>query len=47
MPVTRYLSLKTVLLGRPSLDHGISSVAETMVKKYLIRSGWLQTSPQN
>lgn len=47
LPVTRYLSLKTVLLGRPSLDHGISSVAETMVKKYLIRSGWLQTSPQN
>ncbi|XP_058839734.1 transcriptional adapter 2B-like [Topomyia yanbarensis] len=47
LPVTRYLSLKTVLLGRPSLDHGISSVAEGMVKKYLIKSGWLQTSPQN
>lgn len=47
LPVTRYLSLKTVLLGRPALDHGISSVAEGMVKKYLIKSGWLQTSPQN
>ncbi|XP_055540125.1 transcriptional adapter 2B isoform X1 [Wyeomyia smithii] len=47
LPVTRYLSLKTVLLSRPLLDHGISSVAESMVKKYLIKSGWLQTSPQN
>ncbi|XP_055587074.1 transcriptional adapter 2B isoform X2 [Uranotaenia lowii] len=47
MPITRYLSLKTVLLGRPSFDQGISTVAEDMVKKYLIKSGWLQTSPQN
>ncbi|XP_058467624.1 transcriptional adapter 2B-like isoform X1 [Malaya genurostris] len=47
LPITRYISLKTVLLGRPSLDHGMSSLAEGMVRKYLIKSGWLQTSPQN
>ncbi|XP_058443864.1 transcriptional adapter 2B-like isoform X1 [Malaya genurostris] len=42
MPVTRYLSLKTVLLGNPSLNHSsISSLAEGMVKKHLIKSGWL------
>ncbi|XP_050101169.1 transcriptional adapter 2B isoform X1 [Anopheles aquasalis] len=47
MPVTRYLSLKTVLLSRPTLEHGLSSVAESIVKKHLVSSGWLQTSPQN
>ncbi|XP_061503217.1 transcriptional adapter 2B isoform X2 [Anopheles gambiae] len=47
MPVTRYLTLKTVLLSRPALDHNINSVAESIVKKYLVSRGWLQTSPQN
>uniref|UniRef100_A0A182R096 Transcriptional adapter n=1 Tax=Anopheles farauti TaxID=69004 RepID=A0A182R096_9DIPT len=47
MPVTRYLTLKTVLLSRPTLDHNINSVAESIVKKYLVSRGWLQTSPQN
>uniref|UniRef100_A0A182IYU4 Transcriptional adapter n=1 Tax=Anopheles atroparvus TaxID=41427 RepID=A0A182IYU4_ANOAO len=47
MPVTRYLTLKTVLLSRPALDHSIHSVAENIVQKYLVSSGWLQTSPQN
>uniref|UniRef100_A0A182JNW8 receptor protein-tyrosine kinase n=1 Tax=Anopheles christyi TaxID=43041 RepID=A0A182JNW8_9DIPT len=47
MPVTRYLTLKTVLLSRPALDHNINSVAESIVKKYLVGRGWLQTSPQN
>ncbi|XP_053680671.1 transcriptional adapter 2B-like [Anopheles nili] len=47
MPVTRYLTLKTVLLSRTALDHNINSVAESIVKKYLVSRGWLQTSPQN
>ncbi|XP_049276765.1 transcriptional adapter 2B isoform X2 [Anopheles funestus] len=47
MPVTRYLTLKTVLLSRPALDHNMNSVAESIVKKYLVSRGWLQTSPQN
>ncbi|XP_058057669.1 transcriptional adapter 2B isoform X1 [Anopheles bellator] len=47
MPVTKYLSLKTVLLSRSALEHSLNSVAESIVKKHLVNSGWLQTSPQN